>query len=458
MSHKFSVEEYLKYLFEKNQEKEGDAMERERRDFLKTAGTGVLGAGAIALLGGPKVYASAAKGVPKEPVKIGIMGFQAGVAAVPGIAGIRAAEIWADQVNEAGGILGRKVELKIEEEKSAKDTVEKFKKLTIKEKCDVISGILSTGNGQAVGKEAERIKQLWLSWDGTTQKGLIETQPNAFYGFRSVDNELEAVAGAIITAKTFPDIKKVAGIGNDYSYGRNCWDAYKRVLSMYNPNVTFEEGIFTKLGETDFSAAIDALAAKKPDLIMSSFWSGDTTIILKQAAGKKLFENIKGCFTTGGGVHDTLKKEFTPEGLILGYNSLYFRWTDSWPLLNEFTEIYYKKHNAQPVYECDHAYFTLQAYKAAVEKCHALTGQWPTKEQAVQALRGINVPSLSGYRGYRKDNKQECCFFMGVTSHNNPYDFVTIEPSYILPSATIQKPEGYTFDQWIEAWQKQLKA
>lgn len=427
-------------------------MNKTRRDFLKSAGAGALGAGAAMALGSPKVFAAPPKGVPDRPVKIGIMAFQAGVAAVPGVAGIRAAQIWAEQVNKTGGILGREVELKIEEESSAKETVEKFKKLTIQEKCDVISGILSTGNGQAIGKEAERLKQLWLSWDGTTQKGLIETMPKVTYSFRSVDNELEAVAGAIITSKVFPNIKKVAGIGNDYSYGRNCWAAYKRVLSMYNPNVTFEEGIFTKLGETDFSAAIDALEAKNPDLIMCSFWSGDTTIFLKQAAGKKLFDKIKGCFTTGGGVHDTLKKEFTPEGLILGYNSLFFRWTESWPLLNEFTKIYYKKYKAYPVYECDHAYFTLQAYKAAVEKCYALTGKWPSKKEVVEALKGINVPSLSGYRGYRTDNKQECCFFMGITSHNNSYDFVTIDPVYILPSATIQKPEGYTFDRWLDEW------
>lgn len=432
-------------------------MKKNRREFLKTAGFGVLSVGAAAVVGSQKVFASPAKGVPDKPVKIGIMGFQAGVAAVPGVAGIRAAQIWADQVNQDGGILGRKVELKIEEESKAKETVEKFKKLTIKERCDVISGILSTGNGQAIGKEAEKSKQLWLSWDGTTQKGLIETQPKVNYSFRSVDNELEAVSAAITTAKVFPGIKKVAGIGNDYSYGRNCWAAYKRVLSMYNPAVQFEEPIFTKLGETEFSAVIDALAAKKADLIMCSFWSGDTTIILKQAAGKRLFKKTKGCFTTGGGVHDTLKKEFTPEGLILGYNSLYFRWTDNWPMLNNFTKIYHQKHNAYPAYECDHAYFTLQAYKAAVEKCYALTGNWPTKEQVADALRGINVPSLSGYRGYRQDNRQECRFFMGLTTHKNPYDFVTIDPVNILPSAMIQKPEGYTFDQWTAAWEQQLK-
>ena len=432
-------------------------MGENRREFLKGAGAGILGAGAAMATGGRMVFAAPPEGVPKEPVKIGIMAAQSGVMAVPGVAALNACQIWAEQVNKAGGILGRNVELKVEEETSAKETVEKFKKLTLQDKVDVVSGLMSTGNGQAVGQEAESLKQLWLSWDATTQKGILEGQPVANYSFRSVDNELESVASAILTAKLFPNVKRVAGINNDYSYGRDCWESFCKILKFYNPSVTCEEGIFLKLGETEFSAAIDALAAKQPDLIMSSFWSGDTTIFLKQAAAKKLFDKIKGVFTTGGGVHDTLKKEFTPEGLILGYNSMYFRWTDNWPMLNEFTKSYFQKTKTYPVYECDHAWFTLQAYKAAAEKCYTLIKKWPTKEQIIEELRGIQVPSLSGYRGYRKDNKQECCFFQGVTTHKNPYDFVTIDPVHIFPSVSIQKPEGYTFEQWLQEWEKQVK-
>jgi branched-chain amino acid transport system substrate-binding protein len=433
------------------------AMARDRRDFLRATAAGIVGVGASMTLGRAVAQTAPPEGVPKEPLKIGVMAAQSGVMAVPGVAALTATKIWVEQVNKAGGILGRTIELKIEEETGAKETVERFKKLTLQEKVDVVVGLMSTGNGQAVGQEAEALKQLWLSWDATTQKGVVEGQPVANYSFRSVDNELEAIAGAILTAKLFPDVKRVTGINNDYSYGRDCWEAYCRVLKMYRPGVVFEEPIFTKLGETEFSAAIDALAAKKPDLIMSSFWSGDTTIFLKQAAAKRLFERTKGCFTTGGGVHDTLKKEFTPEGLILGYNSYYFLWTDNWPMSNEFVKTYYERTKTYPVYECDHAWFVLQAYKAAVEKCYALLKKWPTKEQIIEALRGIQVPSLSGYRGYRKDNKQECCFFMGVTTHKNPYDFVTIDPVHIFPSASIQKPEGYTFDQWLQEWEKKVK-
>ncbi len=214
------------------------------------------------------------------------------------------------------------------------------------------------------------------------------------------------------------------------------------------------EALWPKLGVTDFTSHIAALKKAKPDLIMSSFWSGDTTIFLKQAAAAGLLDNIKGCFTTGGGVHYTLKKSFTPEGLILGYNSYYFRWTDAWPLNTNFVKTYVDKYKEYPPYESDHAYFTLQAYKAAVEKCYAITGKWPAKKEIASALRGISVPSLSGYRGYREDNYQICNFFMGITTHDNPYDFVTVEPVEIFTPAQIMHPADMKFHEWVKSWEK----
>lgn len=428
---------------------------RTRRDFLKIAGAGALGAGVI-LAESEKLSSHAAvpKDLQKKPVRIGVMTFKRGIAAILGVAAWRACQIWRDQINAAGGILGRKVELHLEEESSAKDTVERFKKLTLSTKVDVISGLFSNGNGQAVGPVAEQLGQLWLSHDATTQKGLQETMPKMEYGFRSVYNESEAVAGALMTAKYFPEVKTVAGINNDYSYGRTCWEAYLTVLQYLNPSVKPVEAQWPKLGVTDFTSHIAVLKKANPDLIMSSFWSGDTSIFLKQAAAGGLFDRIKGCFTTGGGVHYTLKKNFTPESLILGYNSYYFRWTDAWLLNTKFVKTYVERYKEYPPYESDHAYFTLQAYKAAVEKCHAIKGKWPSKKEIASALRGISVPSLSGYRGYREDNYQICNFFMGITTHDNPYDFVTVKPVEIFSPAQIIHPAGMKFHDWVKSWKK----
>jgi branched-chain amino acid transport system substrate-binding protein len=415
-------------------------METSRREFLKGIGAAAVGSG---ILGAPGVIrAQTRKGIPSEPVKIGVLAIRAGVAAPVGAAGQRGVEWWAERVNKADGILGRKVELVLEEESSPKDTVERFRKLTLLTKVDVITGGISTAVGLALGPVAEELRMLWLSWDATTQKGVEETMPKVTYSFKSVDNEVEAVGGALLTAKYFKGVKTIAGINNDYSYGRDCWDAYQAVLKRYVPDVKPVLDLWPKLGVTDFTSHIAAIQAAKPDLLMTSFWSGDTTILLKQAAAVGLFKTMKGCFTTGGGVHDSLKKEFTPEGLILGYNSMYFNHSGASPLLKQFVREYKAKYGEYPPYECDHGYFAVEAYKAAVEKAYKAAGEWPTKEQIAKALEGIEVESLSGKRSYREDHIMMCSFFQGITTHKNEFDFVTIDPVEVLPTTKIMKPSA----------------
>ncbi|HLF47736.1 MAG TPA: ABC transporter substrate-binding protein [Methylomirabilota bacterium] len=424
-------------------------MATSRREFLKVAG----GAAAAGAIGFPAVArAQARPGVPAGPVKIGVLAIRAGIAAPVGTAGLRGTEWWADRVNKAGGILGRPVQLVIEEESNPKDTVERYRKLVLQDKVEVVAGGISTGVTLALGPVAEDLATPWLSWDGTTQKGVEETMPSPKWAFKSVDNEVEAIAGGMLTAKYFKGVKTIAGINNDYSYGHDCWETYLAVLRKYGMDPKPVVELFPKLGVTDFTSHIAAIQQAKPDLLMTSFWSGDATILMKQAAAVGLFKQMKGVFTTAGGVHDSLKKEFTPEGLLLGYNSMYFDDPKGSALLKQFVREYKAKYNEYPPYECDHAYFCAESFKAAVEKVYAQTKQWPTKEQLVKALEGIEVESLSGKRSWREDHIQMCNFYQGITTHKNSYDFVTINPIEVVSTKTAMKPAGSKLLEWINGW------
>ena len=185
---------------------------------------------------------------------------------------------------------------------------------------------------------------------------------------------------------------------------------------------------------------------------MCSFWSGDATIIMKQAAAVGLFKTMKGVFTTAGGVHDSLKKEFTPEGLLLGYNTMYFADPKASPLLKQFVAEYKAKHGEYPPYECDHAYFNAESYKQAVEKAARGGKQWPDKAAVVKALEGIEVESLSGKRSWREDHVQMCNFYQGITTHKNGYDFVTIDPIEVVSTKQAMKPAGSKLMDWIKGW------
>ena len=276
-----------------------------RRQFLQLAAGAAAGVAATRFDAGPALAQGA-------PVKIGVVAIRAGIAAPVGAAGLRATEWWAERVNKGGGILGRPVQLVVEEESNPKDTVERYRKLVLQDQVEVVLGGISTGVTLALGPVAEDLGTPWLSWDGTTQKGVEETMPNPKWAFKSVDNEVEAIVAGILTPKYFKGIKTVAGIGNDYSYGHDCWESYQAVLKRYVPDVKFVLELFPKLGVTDFTSHIAAIQQSKADLLMCSFWSGDATIIMKQAAAVGLFKTMKGVFTTAGGVHDSLTKAFPP--------------------------------------------------------------------------------------------------------------------------------------------------
>ncbi len=420
-------------------------MRTTRRSFLRLMGAGA--AAATVRHDAAPVFAQAS-----SPAKLGVLTIRAGIAAPVGAAGLRSTEWWLERVNKAGGILGRPVQLIVEEESNPKDTVERYRKLILQDKVEAVLGGISTGVTLALGPVAEDLGTPWLSWDGTTQKGVEETMPNPKWAFKSVDNEVEAIVAGMLTAKYFKGVKTVAGIGNDYSYGHDCWESYQAVLKKYTPDVKFVLELFPKLGVTDFTSHIVAIQQSKADLLMCSFWSGDATIIMKQAAAVGLFKTMKGVFTTAGGVHDSLKKEFTPEGLLLGYNTMYFDDPKGSPLLKQFVREYKAKYNEYPPYECDHAYFCAESYKAAVEKAARSGRQWPEKAQVVKALEGIEVESLSGRRSWREDHIQMCNFYQGVTTHKNPYDFVTIDPIEVVSTKVAMKPAGSRLFDWINSW------
>ena len=418
-----------------------------RRRFLKGSAAAAA-AGATTRLHHIPAFAQSG------PLRIGVLAAKAGVLAPVGESGLRGVQYATDRINAAGGIAGRKVELIVEEESSPKDTVERFRKLALSDKVDVVTGAISTGVGLALGPAAEEMKTIWLAWDATTQKGVEESMPKPKYSFRSTDNECEAVMASILTARHWKGaFRTVAGINPDYSYGRDNWAAFLAIMKKHGIDVQVVSELWPKLGATDFTSHVAALAQAKPDLIFSCFWAGDTPIFLKQAHAAGLTRGTKLVLTTGGGVHEALKKDFTPEGAILGYNCFYFENPKASALAKEFTRWHQDKYKEWPNYESDHGYFTLAAYKAAVERAaKAAGGKWPSTDQIIAALEGVEAESLSGPRRYREDHIMEATFYQGLTTHKNRHDFVTIDPVEAMTTKQIQKPSGVGLYDWINSW------
>src|SRR2546425_12841954 len=125
-------------------------MATTRRTFLRLLG-GASGALA-ARLDVPPAFAQTG------PVKIGVLAAKAGVTAPVGESGLRGTQFAVDRINAAGGILGRRIELVVEEESNPKDTVERFRKLGLQSRVDVITRGISTAVGLAGGPRGEKVQ------------------------------------------------------------------------------------------------------------------------------------------------------------------------------------------------------------------------------------------------------------------------------------------------------------
>lgn len=415
----------------------------QRRRVLKAVGAGVA-LGATSFLGAPAF-------AQNKPVRIGIIAPRGGVAGTIGECGLRGVEWAVARLNAGNGIGGRKIELVIQEETSPKDTIDRFRKLVLQDKVDCVQGIVSSGVSLALAPAAEDSKTLTIFWDGTTQDGVKETMSNPKYVFRSTDNECEAVMASLLAIKHFKGkFKRIACINPDYSYGRNTWTAFQALLKKYGIEHTVVSEQWSKVGNLDLTSNVAALKAAKPDLIFSSLLFADLPVFMKQAHNSGLTEGTRFVLPAAGWQHTALKKEFTPEGIVWGHNTLYFDHPQASPVQKEFVGWYADKYKDYPHWEADRAYFSLMAYKAGVEKAMAAkSGAWPSVEEIAAAMPGIQVESLGGKASMRADHIANQTFHQGLTTNKNRYDFPTLASVETMYSEQLQKPTGADFWEWL---------
>src|SRR5215475_1815940 len=425
---------------------EGCPMKLSRRALL----TSMAATGAAATAQG--VFAPAV--AQAKPCRVGILAPRSGIAASAGESGLRATQWAVEKFNASGGIAGRKVALVIEEETNPKDTIERFQKLVQQEKVDCVQGIVSTGVGLALGPVVEEARALTIFWDGTTQDGVDEKLPNPKYLFRSTDNECEAVMSSLLAIKHWRgQFKRIAGINPDYSYGRNNMAAFSALLKRFNIEHEVVTEQWPKVGSMELTSNVAALKAAKPDLIFSSLLFADLPVFMKQATAAELTQATKLVFPAAGFQHTLMKKDFTPEGMLFGHNTLYFDNPKASAMAKEFVGWYFDKQKDFPNWEADRAYFAIASYKAAVEAAAKAKGTaWPQKDDVIDSMTGLSLESLGGKGSWRKDHIADQTFVQGFTTHNNGYDFVTLDPAKIetMYSTDLQKPPGANFWDWLK--------
>ena len=437
-----------------------------RRKFLMYMGAVALSA---ALLVGPpgvatKAMAQAKRSIPTTPIRIGEVTFLTGAAAAPfGIPGDNTYKMLADVINKEGGILGRKIELLSKDEAGGVDAQVKLcRKLILEDKVDVVLGYISSASCLAVLPIADELGGLIVAYDCGTQELMEGTKspfevPKFKLGFRSKAHlGIDNIGLALFIKKYYPKIKSIAGINQDYAWGRDSWLIFETAMKKLMPQVKVVKTLWPPLGNTDYTAHISALMGAEPDVVHSSLWGGDAVTFTKQAIGMGFFKKIRMAYSRGEPYPQEVGKEF-PEGQIIccaGTHYFLYPPHDKSPLNKWFVDEYHKRYGKYPTYPCYHAYQAIYAYKHAVEKAAKLVGGWPSIDEIAKAMTGLTFPTPSGTLTIREDHNGIEDVLVGITKLTPKYPFPILDPKRleVFPASQVNAPVGVRTVDWINSW------
>ena len=248
------------------------------------------GAIAVAMLG-----LSSGADAQQPPIKIGMTMAQTGGLAAGGKASLLGIEIWRDDVNARGGLLGRKVELVVYDDKSsASETPAIYSKLLDVDKVDILFAPYATVPTAPI---MPLVKQRGLLLIGN-----FSFQVNSKVGHDMWFNNAPW-GPADSWAVSFLDLGQKAGgktialLSADQEFAQNLVITARDVAKRLNMNVVFDQAY--PPSTVEFSSIIRALKAAKPDIVYVASYPPDSAGILRAVNEIGIGDSVK---LFGGGM------------------------------------------------------------------------------------------------------------------------------------------------------------
>jgi len=411
-----------------------------RREWLsQTARTGLAVAGAAAL---SPLMSGCAKKAEGSTVKVGILHSLTGTMAISEMS-LKDAELMAiDEINAAGGVLGKQIEPVVEDPQSKFTDVfpEKAKKLLLNDKVAVVFGCwtsVSRKNVLPVFEENNGLLFYPVQYEGN------ESSKNVVYT-GAAPNQQILPAVEWLMSKAGGEKKKFYLLGSDYVFPRTANLIIVKYLESKGLKPVAER--YTPLGHLEYQNVVQDIVKAKPDVIFSTI-NGDSNVnFYNELAAQGITADKIPVVAVSVG-EDELRglDPSKVKGHLAAWN--YFQSLDN-PKNKEFVEKFKKKYGADRVTDdpIEAAYLQVYLWKLAVEKA---------KSFEVDAVRkafagGIEFDAPGGKIKLDPKNQHIAKrFHMGKIRDDKQFD--------VIFSTELIDPEPYpqiAFPGWSVDWTK----
>jgi len=339
-------------------------------------------------------------------------------------------ELAVDEINAAGGLNGKKVELITRDDNgNPGDAVRAAEELVSREKVDVLTGAFLSNIGLALTDFAKQKKFFYLASEPLTDK--IVWQNGNRYTFRLRPSTYMQSAMLVPEAVKLKK-KRWAVVYPNYEYGQSAVATFKQLLKAAQPDVEFVAEQAPPLGKLDAGSVVQALADAKPDAIFNVLFGADLAKFVREGNTRGLFQGreVVSMLTGEPEYLDPLKDE-SPNGWIVTGYPWYGIQT---PEHKAFFLAYHNKYKDYPRLGSVVGYSMIKSLAAGMKKA-----QSTDTEKLVTAFAGLQVDTPFGKITYRAEDHQSTMgAFVGKTQNQGGkgvmVDYVYLDGAKFLPS------------------------
>jgi branched-chain amino acid transport system substrate-binding protein len=317
-------------------------------------------------------------------------------------------ELAVDEINAAGGVLGRKIEVVSRDDNGVPgDAVRVAEELLTRERAVLLMGTFASNIGLAVADLAKRRHALFIAAEPLTDK--IVWQDGNKYTFR-----LRA-STYMQTAMLVPEAAKLrkarwAIVYPNYEYGQAATATFKQQMqAQQGGTLEFVEQA-VPLGKIEPGAVVQALSDARPDAIFSSLFGPDLARFVREGELRGLFKDRPVFNLLGGEPEylDPLKNEAPVGWYVTGYPWYAIKT----PEHQRFLSAYEAKFHDFPRLGSVVGYSTVKSAAAAI----ARAGSTDT-DKLVTAMEGLTLETPFGAVTYRKiDHQSTMGAYVGRTA------------------------------------------
>jgi branched-chain amino acid transport system substrate-binding protein len=357
----------------------------------KTTRRTVLGVAAVGAAG--LVMPGLRRAAAAEPIKIGAPLALTGPLGSVGQQLKRGCELWTKVQNAKGGLLGRPIQLLVEDTGgNPADAVRKAQEMVERDGCTIFTGITLSSEALAVVPKLDEWNAIFVSSDNGDGRLTAESfVPNFFRANISAPMGARAVSLYLRSAP----YKNFYAIGMDYAWGRNSVSVFESEMKQAKKN--FIGSVFSPIGTKDFSTYITKIRQSEADACYVTMAGDDYNAFLSQAAQYKLPEKVQ---LLSEVVDLTVPRAVGDAALGLISSMRYCFRVDN-PKNKEFVATWQKEYGAVPDNNEGEQWQALQILAAGIEKAKA------SDTKALRsALETVEIDDIKGHVAIRKCDHQ----------------------------------------------------